>query len=162
MDETEYERLLGAAIRFISFRPRSEKEIRDFCAKTLKRHHTTAPLVVDKVMARLADFGYVDDMKFVDWWVNQRTSFRQKGARLVAMELRAKGISRDVVESYFANTPQAASERELAIKAIGRKIVIWQKLPVQIRKQKLIAFLMRRGFDSETIYSVVDDAVGKE
>lgn len=153
MDETEYEKLLGATIRFVSYRPRSEKELRDFCHKTLKRHHTTAPLVVEKVLTRLAELGYADDTKFVEWWVGQRQSFKPKGKRAIEMELRAKGISKPIIH---------VDERLLARKAVERKLVIWKPLPPLSKKKKLFEFLYRRGFDSDTANSVVDDIMGKE
>lgn len=162
MDETEYERLLGSAIRFVSFRPRSEKELRDYCSRTLKKHHTTAPIVVNRVMARLTDLGYVDDRKFVEWWVEQRTAFRPKGKRAIFIELQKKGISRQIIDTYISERKDSVNEYELAQKAILRKLVIWQHIPQEIQKKKIYDFLSRRGFDTDTIASIVDDATGKE
>ncbi len=162
MDETEYERLLGAAIRFESFRPRSEQEIRYFCQKTLKRHHTTAPIVIQKVLDRLTEYGYVDDLKFVGWWVGQRSSFKPKGKRAVLLELRAKGIPKEVIEAFFSSQHETPDEQTLARKAVERKAVLWNTLPMNVKKKKLYDFLMRRGFDMEVISGVVDDITGKE
>lgn len=163
MDETVYERLVAAAIRFISYRPRSEKEIRDFCAKTLKRHHTTAPLVVDQVVKRLGEYGYVDDDKFTQWWVSQRTTFKPKGKRVIVSELRGKGISPERIDACLnQSSGETVSETELAKQSIVRKMRLWSTLPTLARKQKMISFLSRRGFDSETVYSVVDDLLEKE
>lgn len=162
MDETEYERLLGAAIRFVSFRPRSEKELRDFFHKTLKRHHTTAPLVVEKVLTRLAELGYVDDMKFVEWWVGQRMSFKPKGKRMVALELRAKGIPKEIIDAYYSAGSDASDERKLARIAVERKLTVWKSLPPLPKRKKLYDFLSRRGFDADTVSSVVDEVTGKE
>ena len=162
MDETEYERLLGAAIRFVSFRPRTKKEFREFCHKTLKRHHTTAPLVIEKVLARLTELGYVDDLKFVEWWVGQRRAFKPKGTRVISMELRAKGIPKDVIDTYMASVSEDSDEYLLAQKAVARKVALWKTLPAIAQKKKLYDFLSRRGFDSETVARVVDDVVGKE
>ena len=142
MNETEYERLLGAAIRFVSFRPRSKKELRDFCIKTLKRHHTTAPLVIDQVIERMTELGYVNDDKFAEWWISQRTAFRPKGKRVIEAELLAKGIRNPEID---------IDERTLAQKALERKKGVSDK-------QKLANFLYRRGFT----VSVVDDILGKE
>lgn len=162
MEETEYDRLLAASIRFVSYRPRSEKEIRDFCAKTLKRHHTTAPLVVSRVIERLKEYGYVDDVKFVEWWVTQRTTFKPKGIRVIISELRSKGIPREVAEEYFSKASDMPGQDELARTAAKKKLSIWRTLPSQKRKQKLAEFLVRRGFDAETVWSVVDDILEKE
>ena len=149
MNDTEYERLMAAALRFISFRPRSEKEIRNFCTKTLKRHHTTAPLVVSKVLERLTELGYVDDRKFAEWWIGQRTTSTPRGKRAIEAELKAKGIACPDIR---------IDERELAKKAVAKKLVHWQKFPPLERKKKIVGFLYRRGFDM----SLVDDIGEKE
>ncbi len=161
--ESTYESLIAAAIRFVSYRPRSEKEIRYFCERTLKRHHTTAPLVVDNVIGRLSEYGYVDDMKFARWWLDQRRSFKPRGVRVIRTELAAKGIPRDIIDDVLAGSGEApVSERDLARSAVAKKITAWHSLPYIAKKRKMINFLTRRGFDPETVYSVVDDAIGKE
>ena len=157
-----YDKLIAAAYRFLSYRPRSEKELRDFCDKTLRRHHTTAPLVIKRVLERCTELGYVDDKKFVEWWVHQRTTFKPKGIRVIISELRAKGIARDAVEAYVASSTSSSGERELAKRAISKKLVLWQPLPLLKRKQKIVEFLLRRGFDSEVSFGVVDELLAKE
>jgi len=161
MDETVYEKLMGAVLRFVSYRPRSEKELRDFCQKTLKRHRTTAPIVVRQVLTRLRDLGYADDEAFINWWVNQRTSSTPKGKRVIVSELMSKGIDREVIDVYFSETKNRVDEYALAIKAIEKKNNRWSKLPPSEQKKKLYGFLTRRGFDSNTVYRVVDDRIKK-
>jgi regulatory protein len=147
-----YEQLITSGLRFVSFRPRSEKEIRDFLARKLKRRHTTAPLVVREVLDRLRVLGYVDDAKFTAWWVEQRTGRKPKGRRLIERELLQKGI---VYEAKI-------DEKQLAKRAIAKKQMLWKKLPQLERKKKISDFLYRRGFDWETIASIVDEVVKKE
>ena len=65
-----YEKLMAASIRFVSYRPRSRKEITDFIVRKLKTGHTTAPLVIRKVLERLTDLKYVDDIVFASLLVN--------------------------------------------------------------------------------------------
>lgn len=167
----EYEKLLGAAIRLVSFRPRTEKELRDFCEKTLKRHHTTAPLVIDRVLERLADFGYLDDAKFASWWLEQRTGRKPKGQRLIVRELQQKGISQDVIDALFVSgqyirgrdaIDNISGERARARRAVERKLIIWKNLQVREKQKKISEFLYRRGFDWDTISGVVDDVLEKE
>jgi len=162
MDETVYENLMGAALRFVSYRPRSEKELRDFCNKTLKRHHTTAPLVIEQVLARLHELGYADDEAFVNWWVTQRTSSTPKGKRLIVSELIFKGIAREIVGAYFSEKENIIDDYELATHAIEKKIGRWKQLPVEEQRKKLYGFLTRRGFDADIIYRIVDDVTKKE
>ena len=155
-----YERLINASIRFVSFRMRSEKEIRDFLAKTLTRHHTTAPSVVLHVITRLAELGYINDVEFSAWWVSQRTGRKSKGARAIRMELSQKGIDAEIIEEAIrVGMTGERSERELAKVAVHKKRENWKALPVVIQKKKLAEYLTRRGFSSDVVWSVVDDAL---
>ncbi|MBI3342734.1 regulatory protein RecX [Candidatus Gottesmanbacteria bacterium] len=173
-----YQKLLESSIRFVSFRLRSEKEFRDFLLKKLSRssvipakagiQSSDAPLI-DRVLTRLRELGYVDDAKFVSWWVDQRKSYKPKGVRLIAQELKAKGISDDLVQSllvkrkdYFTcgrSENSTDDEVVLARRAVERKLPLWNKLPKLEQKRKLYGFLGRRGFDSDTIQRVILDSV---
>ncbi len=153
-----YERLINASIRFVSYRMRSEKEIRDFLAKTLLRHHTTAPSVEAHVIERLTELGYVNDDSFAVWWVGQRTGRKSKGARAIRMELTQKGVDSECIDRAIREGMTGErSERELVKAAILKKRESWSKLPALMRKKKLVDYLSRRGFSSDTIWSVVDD-----
>lgn len=148
-----YAKLLESSIRFVSFRPRSEKEFKDFLLKKLARlsvipaqagiHHS----VIDRVILRLRDLGYADDAKFVSWWINQRQSHRPRGRRFITQELKVKGIdARDL----------NLDEDVLARRAVEKKLLFWQKLPKLEQKKKIYGYLGRRGFDAGTIHRVID------
>lgn len=155
-----YERLINASIRFVSYRMRSEKEIRDFLAKTLLRHHTTAPGVVTHVMERLRELGYVNDDAFAQWWVGQRTGRKSKGARIIRTELIQKGVDPDCIDAAIHSGMKGErSEKELVKIAAEKKLERWTALPQLVRKRKLIEYLTRRGFSSDTVWSVVDDVL---
>lgn len=173
MDTTVYEKLLGASLRFVSYRPRSEKEIRDFLTKKLKKWKVFGAAAVDKVIVRFTELGYVDDAKFAAWWVEQRRTFKPKGAQLISRELQAKGINREIITNALAGkysyltsgrkpNDNIFSEKELAKKSIQKKLPLWASLPKLAWKQKVYRFLGSRGFDSETIGSIIDELMQKE
>lgn len=156
MDNPYYERLVNAAIRFVSFRPRSEKELIDFLTKKLIKWKVTGKLLIKRVIARMMELGYVDDEKFAEWWVDQRTAFKPKGNRLIQMELKAKGVPEPVIASVLA---PRGTERLVALakRAVAKKMSVWSKLPALERKKKLYDHLGRRGFDWETIGKLIDE-----
>lgn len=173
MDTTEYEKLLQVSIRFVSYRPRSEKEIRDFLQKKLTRWKIYGGTVIDKVIVRLTELGYVDDTKFASWWVEQRRTFKPKGANLIRRELQVKGVSKETISDALAEkysyltsgrklNDKSFSEKELAKKSIEKKLPLWASLPLLARKQKMYRFFASRGFDSETISRTIDEITGKE
>lgn len=149
MDDSDiYSKLLNAAFRFLSFRPRSAKEVKEFLQKKTKTES-----VVDRVMDRLIELGYIDDAKFAAWWIQSRQITKPKGMRLIKQELKQKGI----VTSEIPVIP----EDEIASRAIQKKREIWKKLSKLEQKKKLYDFLGRRGFSYNTIARVIDDVLGK-
>ena len=160
-----YQSLLNASFHFISFRPRSEKEIRDFLTKKVHGKSVDNGKRIEQVLERLRELEYLDDVKFIRWWVEQRSTYRPKGRRLLEQELLNKGIDKNlIVESLktLSTTSPAGGEKEfmneidLAKKAIKKKLKLWEKLPRLVFKQKVYAFLSRRGFSWDTIHQVID------
>ncbi len=149
MDEL-YQKLLDASLHFISFRPRSEKEVRSFLLKKIHKYKAKDEDLLDHVMIRLRELGYIDDEKFTLWWIDQRNSHKPKAARLIAHELKTKGIE---VKDFHLD------EVDLARRAVAKKLLLWQKLPGLQQKKKIYGFLGRRGFDSETIHRIIDEIV---
>ncbi len=131
--ESEFGKKLNAALNFLSFRPRSEFEIRQF----FRRKKMTD---IEEVIAKLKTLGQINDAAFARWFVDQRQTFRPKGKRAIAMELRRLGIKTEIQSDV--------SEESLARKALGK--YHGDKTP---EKQK--QFLARRGFDWETIEKVL-------
>lgn len=160
MDTTLYERLMRTSLRFVSYRPRSEKELRDFIHKKLSLWKTYAsPGMAEKIIGRTRELGYVDDEKFAAWWIDQRRTFKLKGNRLIARELQAKGVGEDIVERLLS---AITSEKELATRAIQKKLSLWSAVPAMEKKQKIYRYLAGRGFDQEAISSVIDLEEEKE
>jgi regulatory protein len=158
-----YEKLINASLRYVSFRPRSEKEFRTFLIQKLKKSKTYAAPLVERAIARMRELGYVDDMKFALWWIEQRQSFKPKGKRLVILELGAKGVSPRVSEAAFSSLNDTLTDPVEAAKAVlGKKLNMWRALDVQTLKKKSYDFLYRRGYDADTIGRVVDDLVQKD
>ena len=148
-----YAILLESSIRFVSYRPRSEKEFIDFLLKKLQKRKISDRRIIDRVLIRLRDLGYADDAKFVSWWTQQRESHKPKGTRAITQELRTKGIEvRDL----------NLDEDALARQAIAKKLPLWGKLPPLERKKKIYGFLGRRGFTGDTTRRIIDEVVRGE
>lgn len=153
MDNPYYEKLVNAAIRFVSFRPRSQKELTGFLDTKLTRWKVSGSGLIAKVIGRMEELGYVDDVKFSEWWVDQRTAFRPKGNRYIQMELRGKGVPDAVIASVLASRG-SVSLLAAARQAIAKKMPLWAKLPSMERKKKIYEYLVRRGFDTSTISKI--------
>lgn len=144
--KNEFQKLFNRTLRLISRRPRSEKEIRDY----LKKKKASLK-VIEGVVKKLKQLRQLDDQEFARWWVDQRTTFRPRGKFGLTMELRQKGIDKEVIRKAV----EKVSELPLAEKLAQKKAKSYKNLPKRERYQKLSAYLARRGFSWEVIKKAV-------
>lgn len=144
----KFQKLLDKVYRFISFRPRSEKEVSLYLKK-----RKISLVDQEKIFALLKEQKLLDDEGFVHWWIEQRAAFRPKGKRGLTYELRQKGIDRNLVQRVLNQT---VDEFSLASAVFEKKKKNYQNLLPEEFRQKIIAILARRGFSWETIKKVLD------
>ena len=164
MDDTLYEKLLAAGLKFVSYRPRSQRELTSFLQNKLVRWKTAGSVSVAKAIDRLRELGYVNDTNFARWWIDQRIQFRQKGKRAITAELLEKGISREVIAEVFDGLEKSEDgfdELANARKILQKKLAFWSKLPIIEQKKKMYTYLAQRGFSGETIRKLIDETSKK-
>ena len=162
------ERLLAKSLRFLSFRPRSEREIRDHLLrkgklKDIKGDDEKAQYErsVETVIKKLENLGQIDDYEFTKWWVEQRMRFKQSGIHLLKAELASKGVSKDTIDEILSANINKESYEDLALTAALKKESSYRRLSKEDFKIKLSQFLARRGFDWNTVKKVVDSLIDK-
>jgi regulatory protein len=137
---------LAQAVHFLSFRPRSERELRTFLrGKRLQSD------VLEQTISHLRKNHFLDDAQFARSWVENREAFRPRSRRALASELRKKGIPAAAIEA----ATEDLSDNALAY-AAGRKRAA-HLAPLQWRefRTRLYAFLARRGFSTDSIQPAV-------
>jgi regulatory protein len=130
------------ALHFLSFRPRSEAEVR----RNLK-DGDFAPETIDAVVARLKQASLLDDRAFAQYWLENRGQFGPRSARALKVELRRKGIAADTIDESLQVV--AHDDDEAAYQAALPKARRLARLELREFKQKLGAYLARRGFSYE-------------
>lgn len=131
-------------VKFATLRPRSEKEVEDYFRR--KKVHASLHL---ELFNRLKRLELVDDMKFTQWWVGQRSTFKPRGKTALRMELKQKGIKRETIDEVLQET--MIDEYQLARELLTRNAYKWVKDAPQEKKQKQAQFLARKGFTWEVI-----------
>jgi regulatory protein len=140
---------IDVALRFLAQRPRTEQEVR----RRLQRAGGDETSV-NGVLDRLRQHGLVDDTAFAQYWVEQRQTFRPRGARLLRAELRQHGVDSAAAEAAAESTEASAADD--AYRAAQRRARQLSSADERAFKTRLAQFLGRRGFDWDTISAVVD------
>ena len=144
--EDARERALQQALLFLSYRARSETEIRQNLRK-----HEIPETVIDQTLERLRQDGFANDDQFAKAWVENRNAFRPRSRRMLAMELRQKGLGDEAVNSAL----ESVDDEALAYEAAQKRAPRYKDLEWNDFRKKLSDFLARRGFS----YSVTSTTV---
>jgi regulatory protein len=144
--EDAKERAFQQALLFLSYRARSESEIR----KNLLKHEIPEA-AIEQTLERLRQDGLANDDQFAQAWVENRNTFRPRSRRMMAMELKQKGLAEEAIQSAIQDVDDEASAYEAAHKRATRyKGLEWNDF-----RRKLSEFLARRGYTYGVIAPVV-------
>jgi len=141
--EAAYQR----ALNLIGFRPRSEAEVRQNLQK-----HATPEEVIAEALARLRDNGLLNDLEFAQAWTENRATFRPRGRRALAIEMRQKGIAQEAIDEALRDL----DETDLAYQAALKQSRKYAGLEWLAFRQKMGAFLARRGFAYEATAPAIE------
>ena len=130
------DRAIDSALKYLSFRPRSATELKIWLSKRF------SPTVTHSVLAKMRCDRLVDDLKFSEFWVNNRSAYRPRSSRLIHRELLMKGISQDIADEAVYHIDDEEMARRVALDR-SKKI---SHLSESLFFKKMIAHLQRRGF----------------
>ncbi|MFU8796451.1 MAG: regulatory protein RecX [Dehalococcoidia bacterium] len=146
MQSSSFQDSLNAAYRYLSYRPRSEAEIRLF----LRRRGFDDELV-KKTLIRLREQELTDDVAFAKFWKDNRISFRPKSKRLIQKELRDKKVSADIVDQVTMDIDDDA----IAYKLGSDRMPSLGSLEFREFHRRLSGYLGYRGFSHEVVRRTV-------
>ena len=143
--------LYDAAIKILMRRAHSVSEMK----KALLRRTADEDLI-QKVLARLKQNGYVDDARYAKQFARHRTESRKQGKFRIARDLRARGVPDRHIEAALEEAAQQTDEAALVRQRIERKLRSFRG-PNAIKKvddRKLASLyrsLLRAGFSADVI-----------
>lgn len=141
--------LYQSALRLISYRPRTKREL---ALRLQQKGYSSDPIAA--VLERLQENRLLDDESYAEQWVCDRNQFHPRSKRLVLRELKQKGISADVA-SQAAN---GMDDEEVLALAAGRKVLSrWSALDHPTFDKRCTDYLARRGFSYSIIRKVLPD-----
>lgn len=146
-DEDAINQAVNRAIDFLSYRPRSSEEVR----RNLVKKDILEPVVLI-AMERLQNLGYLDDVAFARFWIENRDAFNPKAPRALRFELHQKGIGDEILAPLFE---EILDIQESAYRVAKKQIRQYRGKTRQEFQHKLSGKLQRRGFD----YGIIKDVI---
>jgi regulatory protein len=145
-----------AALRALARRAHARLDLR---RRLVKRQHP--PAAVEAALDRLALHGLLDDRRFAEQYAALRAT-RGKGPARLLRDLQAQGVERRTAEQAV----RRALEEEGIDPGVEARAVAAKRarqlagLPVAVRKRRLLAFLVRRGYGGPQLRELVEELCG--
>ena len=136
------------ALRFLSFRRRTEKEIKD---KLQKRGYDEK--TIKRTIEKLKEYDLINDLEFAAAWVKERLEYKPRGKRLLRQELWKKGIKKEIIDRVTGEL--CGEEDKSALELLERIKKKYQNLDPQVARRRMYGYLLRRGFSYETAKSAM-------
>ncbi len=138
-----------AAGRLLNYRMRTRTELDQRLRQKGYPHE-----IVERVIGKLGQIGLVDDSRFAEAFVATKIASKPVGRRELERGLREKGVAREAAEGAISQVRDEETQLSLALAAAESKLRSLRRYDPAKRREKLAAFLARRGFDWDIIKKV--------
>jgi len=146
-----YEYAVGALAR----RMRSVAELKRLLRNRVEADTEFGKTLVELIVVRLKDQGYLNDAKYAAAFSSYRRDNEKFGRMRVVNDLKAKGVHGDVIEKAVSSVYDDVKEENLARDYLRRKRLQKPKDKDQKQAARIFRQLMRAGFGSKTIFTIL-------
>ena len=143
--ESDFGKNYTRAVDLISRRLRSEREIRDYARRKQWSRDNT-----ERVIARLYDRGYLNDLVFAQAFVRSRQSAQKYSRRRIERDLVNKGISHRIIQQVLDKEAGMADDNDALTNLVTKKYHRYDDI------NKLKAYLARAGFKYDDINRAIE------
>jgi regulatory protein len=151
--QNEVSKARNDAIRFLSYRPRSEWEVRKKLEEKKYQHD-----IIEDAIYWLKDENLVNDWEFSWQWLKYQVNKKPAGKIKLKNELYKKRINREIIESVIDSFfEQDNDELELAYQLIEKKSNSLQSKNIKLEPQKVLNLLKSQGFSPQIIQKIYEE-----
>ena len=144
--EDAREKAYQLSLNYLRYRDRSAKEIQDYLLK-----HLTDPQIIENTIERLKENNLINDAKFSETWVENRSVFRPRSKRALAFELHKHGISQEHIDQALQNV----NEEELIYSLGKKRAERFTNMEWPEFRRKMFSYLSSRGFSYDQVQPIV-------
>ena len=135
-DDKAIQKALGRALNLISYKQRTESELRR------RLSEKADPDIVDTAVERLKDQGLVDDARYAREWSDSRSRRSPRSSRMIVRELVNKGVAPSLAESSV----EELDDEGTALDAASRFASRLADADYEQFHRRLWGHLQRRGY----------------
>jgi regulatory protein len=140
-------RTFQRAAKLLAAKPRSIAELRE---RLLERRGVNEKLV-EEVIARLKEYGYLDDERFAQSYASLKVKQTPIGRRRLQQNLKMKKVSNEVADEALNLVYAEMPEEELIDRAIAKRIRLRGQPKTRLEAKSLFDHLLRQGFAFELV-----------
>ena len=152
--EKARERTLQRAVKLLAAKPHSVAELR---ARLLEKEWTDEA-AADYALAKLKEYGYLDDERFAFGFASYRVRQKPVGRQRLARDLKTKKVSKETADAALELVYQETPEEELIARAIEKRIRLRGRPATRQETKSLYDHLLRLGFSYDLIIRKVREA----
>src|SRR5215212_4881011 len=150
-------RTFDRAIRLLTFKWRSIAELRE---RLLEKNWTNEE-IVDDVIAKLEEYGYLNDEQFAKDFAASKIRQKPQGKRVLRQKLALKKVPKETVDAALEKVFEETPEAGLVEQAIKKRLRLKGKPETREDTKKFYDFLLRQGFSYDLVSSKMRE-IGKE
>jgi regulatory protein len=147
-------RTLQRAVKLLAAKPRSIEELRE----RLLEKQWTDEAAADYALAKLKEYGYLDDERFAFGFASYRVRQKPVGRQRLARDLQTRKISKETADAALELVYQETPEEELIQRAIEKRIRLRGRPTTRQETKSLYDHLLRLGFSYDLIIRKVREA----
>lgn len=117
--------------------------------------------VARAILDKFEDAGLVDDAEFARSWVQSRQRSKGLSSRVLAMELRRKGVDEEIAREALGELDPEV-EVEAAHRLVQAKLRSMSSLDETTKVRRLTGLLARKGYSPQIAFDVVRQELGAE
>lgn len=151
------ERTMNRAVKLLAAKPRSVEELRG----RLLEKPWTDETIVESVLGKLKDYGYLDDRKYADDFALSKLRQKPQGKRRLKQILSRKKLSSEDMNMGIELAFEKLPESELIDAAIDKRVRLKGVPATRDETKKFYDHLLRLGFDYSLIRSKMSAISGK-
>lgn len=148
-DNKIYE-LMEMAVKYISIRLRSIKEVKDYLLKKGVSNNE-----VEDAVQKLIESGYLDDDRFTKAFIKDKLKFTTIGDYKIKMQLNKVGVSTSIIEDNMNKIDEHIIEEKIK-KIIEKDKKTNKKYSGQILKNKIYNHLLNQGYSQEKVITIIN------